>query len=102
MERQFILPLSATPSQRFKVQLAQQRCEIRVYQRDALVYLDLWKDNVPVRQGVLCRNLLPILDVPEEVFFGELFFVDTKGSNHPDYQEFSTRYRLYYAYEDDV
>lgn len=79
------IPLIAVPNQRLLVVLEEQDCTLKVYQRNERLYLDLYLDGVPLRQGAIC---LPRVDIPAHPypFQGRLYFVDTL--TEPDKQQF--------------
>ncbi|OYW21290.1 MAG: hypothetical protein B7Z52_01060 [Burkholderiales bacterium 12-64-5] len=90
----FGIPLIATPSQRLTVQLGQQSCVIAVRQRRTGLYLDLYVQNVAIVTGAAALNLVKIVREAYLGFTGDLFFVDTQGSNAPDFTGLGGRYVL--------
>lgn len=89
------IPLVATASQTLSVTLGGQFCKIAVYQKSTGVFLDLIVSDVAVNTGCICRDRVSIIRLAG--FIGELRFVDTQGTNDPDYTEFNTRYKLVYT-----
>ena len=91
-----ILPLSAVPSQTFSVQLNNQNCLINLYQKSTGLYFDLFINNSPVIQSMLCLNEVGLVRESYLGFVGQLVFVDTQGSSDPTYDGLGSRYLLTY------
>ena len=91
-----ILPLSAVPSQTFSVQLSNQNCLINLYQKNTGLYFDLFINNNPVIQSMLCLNEVGLVRESYLGFVGQLVFVDTQGSSDPTYDGLGSRYLLTY------
>lgn len=91
-----IVPLQALPSQQIQVQLANQTCQIKVYQQPQSLFMDLSVNNVLVIGGVICQNRNRIVRSLYLGFIGDLIFVDTQGSSDPYYTGLGSRYLLYY------
>lgn len=100
------ITLSASKSQQFSVTLDSVSCTIKVHQRTSGLYLDLWVGSTAVCLGVLCLNANKIVryDYLRSAtgFSGDLFFIDTQGSDAPEYSELGTRYLLYYVTNDEL
>jgi hypothetical protein len=62
------------------------------------MYCDLAVNGVPIWYGRLCLNLCGMNWYRYMGFTGQLLFVDTQGSNDPDYTGLGDRYQLVYAY----
>ena len=90
------IPLQATPAQSLKVKLADQNCEMRVYYRFGATYLDLTVGGVVVVTGAICRDRQSIIQIAQNVFAGQLLFVDMLGQSDPLYSGFGERWRLFY------
>lgn len=97
-----IIPLTATPNQQLSVVLAQQNCQISVYQKSTGLYLDLTVNNVPVVTTRLCLNGVPMVIQPYLGFVGELIFLDDQGANDPDYTGLGSRFFLVYLEVSDL
>ncbi|SPB14885.1 hypothetical protein NOV72_02116 [Caballeronia novacaledonica] len=65
--------------------LAQQSCGLAVYQKRTGLYLDLYVAGKLVMAGVLCRNHVYLVHETYLAFTGDLAFVDTAGSDDPQY-----------------
>lgn len=88
------IPISALPSQTLSITLNGQYCLISVYQKSTGVYLDLTVNAKPICSTAICRDRVGIVRLLG--FVGQLRFVDTQGTNDPDYTGFNTRYKLTY------
>ncbi|WP_017133253.1 hypothetical protein, partial [Pseudomonas agarici] len=71
-----VVPLSATPSQTFAAVLGGQNCTFRIYQKSTGMFLDLSIDQTKILTGVLCLNLVNIVQQEYLGFVGGLFFMD--------------------------
>ena len=63
---------------------------------------DLYVDDKPIFQGVLCLNCVYLVRYKYLGFSGDLVFVDSKGTADPYYDEIGTRFKLYYATSSEV
>lgn len=97
-----VVPLSAVPAQSLNVTLAGQNCSINVYQKGALVYLDLSVDGVPIVQGALCRDRVNLIRQKYLAFVGGLVICDTQGVSDPDYTGLGARFLLLYLEASDL
>lgn len=86
--------LSSLPAQSLYVQLGNQTCRLKVYQKMTGLYLDLDVDNVRVVSGALCRDRVWIVRDGYLGFTGDLAFVDGQGTSDPDYTGLADRYAL--------
>lgn len=64
--------------------------------------MDLSVNELPIVQGVLCLNNCLIVREPYLGFVGDLSFVDTQGTNDPDYTGLGGRYQLQYFEAQDM
>lgn len=88
------IQLSAVPAQKLYVQLGDQSCRLKVYQKMTGLYLDLDVDNVRIVSGALCRDRVWLVRDGYLGFTGDLSFVDTQGSADPDYTGLADRFQL--------
>lgn len=95
------IPIATTPAQTLTVILNGQDCDIKVYQRDSRVYLDLTSNGEEVFVGNICYDRQNILQSPTTAFLGGLYFMDTIGKYNPEWSGFGDRYILLYAYPDE-
>ncbi len=96
------IPISAVPSQTLKTVLGGQYCTINLYTLDTGLYLDLLVNSAPIVQGVLCLDEVLIVREAYLGFIGDLAFMDTQGSNDPDYTGLGGRYVLLYLEPSDL
>lgn len=89
-----LIPLTAVPIQTMTVQLGAQACRFVIRQRRTGLFVDLYIQDTAIFLGVkaLDRNKLVREDYLD--FAGELFFVDTQGTNDPDYMGLADRYQF--------
>jgi hypothetical protein len=93
---QAIIPLQAVPNQTLFVQLNGQDCQINVYDKQGIIYLDLYVSNTLIIGGVICQNLNPIVRSVYLGFDGDLAFIDNAGDEDPFYTGLGTRFSLTY------
>jgi hypothetical protein len=91
-----VVPLQSIPSQTVNVTLATQVCDIHVYQRSTGLYIDLGVADAPVIGGVIAHDRNRIVRSDYLGFIGDLAFVDTQGTQDPDYTGLDARYLLIY------
>lgn len=90
------IPLSAIPSQKIKVVLDDQDCEISVLMRGPNLYLDLTVDGVVIQQGAITLDFVSVIQIPSRYFSGTLAFIDTQGNAAPRYDGLGDRWQLCY------
>lgn len=96
------ISLQASKSQEVSVTLNNQSCKIKLHQRSTGFYMDLYVNDSPIMQGVICLNCNFMVRYKYLGFSGDLVFVDTKGANDPVWDEIGTRYQLYYLTADEI
>lgn len=97
-----IIPLTATPSQTLIVSLTGQICQIDVYQKFYGLFVDLYVAGSLIIGGVLSEDLNRIVRSVYLGFIGDLCFIDTQGSDDPEYTGLGDRYVLAYLEEADL
>lgn len=97
-----VIPLQAVPSQRMTVLLADQNCQINVYQKSTGLYLDLYINNEPVSTTVLCLDRVRLIRQQYKGFIGDLCFIDTWGRENPTYTGLGERFLLVYLEQEEV
>jgi len=90
------IPLNAVPNQALTTNLANQSCQIELYQLDAGLFCNLYINNAPIVVGVICQNLNRLVRSLYLGFAGDLVFYDTEGANDPYYSGLGARYQLIY------
>jgi len=91
-----IVPLVAVPSQTLTITLANQTCQIDVYQKSTGLFLNLSVNNELIIGGVVCENLNRIVRDLYLGFVGDLAFIDNQDSEDPVYTGLGTRFSLAY------
>ena len=97
-----VIPTTAVASQVLTVSLANQNCQIDIYQKLSAMYCDLYVDNELVIGGVICENLNRIVRSLYLGFAGDLVFNDTQGESDPYYTGLGTRYQLIYLEQSEL
>jgi hypothetical protein len=98
----FLIPLNSTPAQMLNVTLDNQACIINVYQKFYGIFCDLFVNNAPVIQGVLCLDRNYIVRSIYLGFTGDLAFYDTQGTSDPSWTGFGTRFAFLYLEATDL
>jgi hypothetical protein len=96
------IPLQATPNQTLTIVLGTQTCQLNVYQNPYGVFMDVFVNHGLIIGGVLCHNKNIIVRSGYLGFVGDLLFVDTQGTDDPDYTGFGTRFQLLYLEPADM
>lgn len=94
------IPTTANPNRTIKIILNEQECTLTLRQKGEHLYLDLTVDDTAVCRGAVCLNLVPIVQVAQNTFSGNLVFVDNESDTAPNYDGLNSRYFLVY-YSDD-
>lgn len=96
------VPLQAVPSQTVAVTLGGQACQLNIYSKLGILYLDVFVNNAVLMLGVQCQNGNRILRSLYLGFIGDLIFVDTQGSDDPAFGGLGSRFLLEYLEADDL
>lgn len=91
-----VVPLTPVPSQKLKVVLANQDCEISVLMRGTHLYLDLTVDGVVIQRGAILIDSVSAIQIPTRNFSGTLAILDTQGDDAPQYDGLGSRWQLCY------
>ena len=91
-----VIPVAQAPSQSFDIQLGSQNCTINIYQKSTGLFFDLFIDQLPIVQTVLCLNFVSLIREQYLGFIGQLAFVDTVSDSDPVYTGLGTQYLLIY------
>lgn len=89
------IPTQAVPSQQLQVVLANQNCQIAVYQKTQGMFVDLNSNGVDISIAVLARNAV-FLTCNYSGFQGNLILIDTQGASDPTYTGLGSRFQLVY------
>ena len=80
-----VVPLQPVASQAIELQLGGQDVTINVYQEAFGLFADVFLSGTAVVNGAVCENLNRIVRYAYLGFVGDLFFLDTQGTNDPGY-----------------
>jgi hypothetical protein len=94
------IPLQPVPIQTLAVTLARQPAQIAVRQNGDNIYFDLSVNGTYIVRTRICRDRQRLLlDVKYRGFKGDFAFVDTQGTNDPQFAGLGSRYLLAYLAE---
>lgn len=91
-----LIPLQPVPDQTLQAYLGGQNITLRIYQRRYGLFVDLYKDNALVREGMEGRNLVKLVRDAYLGVTGNLYFHDTQGDQDPSYTGLGSRFVLIY------
>jgi hypothetical protein len=97
-----VIPVQAVPNQTFSILLANQSCQIAIYQKSTGLFFDLTVNNVPILIGEICQNLNTLVKAAYLGFVGNFWFADTQGSSDPVYTGLGSRFILEYIEASDL
>lgn len=97
-----IVPLTAVASQKVTISLANQTCQLFVYQKSTGLFMDVEVSNSLIIGGVLCEDRNRIVRDLYLGFIGDFSFIDTQGTQDPDYTGLGERYVLAYLETTDL
>jgi hypothetical protein len=97
-----IIPVQAIAAQNFSVTLNGQDCLINIYQKSTGMYFDLTLNGTLIVSTFICLDRVFLVRYPYLGFIGNLSFVDTQGTNDPQYQGLGTRYIFVYFLPSDI
>lgn len=94
---QYVIPISQVSRQTLSVTLGSQSCQITVYANPSWgVFVSVLVGGTPIVYSSLARDRVGIVRYAWTGFSGELMFVDTQGTDDPDYTSFNDRWLLIY------
>jgi len=111
-----VIPLSAVASQTLQFVAGGQNCQMSVYTNDGFDYndpslsteqkyiaIDFAYNGIPVTNTQNCLILTRLLKNRQYLgFVGDFMFVDTQGSDEPQYAGLGTRWLLLYLEASDL
>lgn len=97
-----IVPLEPIASQEVTILLGGQTCQIKVYQKEFGLFVDVSVNNALIIGGVMAQNLNRIVRSLYLGFIGDLAFIDGQGSSDPDYTGLGDRFRLAYLEPSEI
>lgn len=89
-----LIPLVATPNQTLSVQLGGVNYQLQIAQKTTGVFMSLSQAGTHIVDSVICRDRVKLVREAYLGFSGDLCFIDTQGTNDPDYKGFGSRYVL--------
>ncbi|MBV1833082.1 phage baseplate plug family protein [Novacetimonas pomaceti] len=93
----YVVPISPISRQSVSVSLGQQSCQVTIDARPDLgVFVSVWVGTVPVVLSSLARDRVGLVRYAYTGFVGELKFMDTQGTDDPDFTGFGDRWILVY------
>lgn len=95
------IPMQKLPNQTLSIVLDGQNCVINLRQNGDRMYSTLTANDMKVCSGHACLNAEPIPVWGTARFSGKLFFVDTKGKEHPTYEGLGDRFELLYVTDEE-
>jgi hypothetical protein len=94
------IPLQTVPNQTLAVTLVRQAAQIALRQNGLNLYFDLLFGGNYIVRTKICRDRQRLLSSAQYLgFSGDFVFVDTQGTNEPDYTglgDATARYQLIY------
>ncbi len=96
------IPLQQVPSQTLRVTLSGQSCQINLYTLDTGLYLDLLVNGTAILTAAICEDRNLIVREAYLGFIGDLAFMDTQGSEDPQYSGLGERWVLLYLSPADL
>jgi hypothetical protein len=96
------IPLQPVPSQTVQTVLSGQQCSLSVYVKAQCMFLDLALSGSPIAYAVQVKNLVSLVPTAYLGFSGWLLFLDTQGSDDPQYSGLGSRWILLYLDAKDV
>lgn len=102
-----IVPLQPVPNQTLQIVLANQSCQINVYQAPAGIFMDVLVNDEAIISGVICQNLNRIVRSLYLGFSGDFVFQDLQpdpvlGPQDPFSSGLGSRFQLVYLAAADL
>lgn len=91
-----IIPLTAGQNQKLNVFLNNQQCTIKIVQKNTGLFFDLYVNGLAIKTGVICLNLVNLIEEDYLGFVGRIRFSDLQGSSDPVSDGLGIRYQLQY------
>lgn len=96
------IALQPVPSQQSQVVLDGQQCQIAVYVKTQCMFFDITVNGNPLAYAVQAKNLVSLVPTSYLGFSGWLSFLDTQGTENPQYSGLGTRWILLYLDAEDL
>lgn len=96
------IPLKQVPNQTIRTTLGGQSCQINIYTLSVGIYLDLLVNGAAILTGAICEDRNLIVREAYLGFVGDLAFMDTQGTEDPQYTGLGERWVLLYLSPADL
>lgn len=96
------VPIQPVNNQTLTIQLANQNCQLNIYQKFYGLFIDVYVNNTLIVGGAICENLNRIIHDAYLGFVGDFTFVDTQGSDDPVASGLGSRFLLVYLEATDI
>jgi hypothetical protein len=96
------IPIQPIPSQVTSAVLANQNCQLSLYQKSTGFFFDLIVNDRAVVTTRIVKNGLPLVRHQYLGFIGDLMVLDMQGDNDPEYKGLGSRYVLFYIEANDL
>lgn len=96
-----VIPVGAVAYQSLRVSLSGHAVRLTLQQRGTGLYAAVWVDGMAVLAGALCQDRTWLVRHNACALPGDMGFVDTQGTQDPDYTGLGSRFMLVYAERDN-
>jgi hypothetical protein len=98
-----IIPLQPVPNQTTQTVLANQNCQLNVYQTPFGLFMDVRVNDAPIVLGVICQDMNRIVRDLYFGFIGDFTFKDMQGLGaDPTFDGLGSRFLLLYLTETEA
>lgn len=98
-----IINIASIDNQYFSSQLGDDYYQFRLQDKGtAGVFLDVYRQEIPLIMGVLCLDRVRIVRSAYKRFPGDLMFFDKDGFDNPQFTYFNTRFFLAHLTIDEL
>lgn len=91
-----VVPAQAIPNQQLAVGLNGQAVQLNIYQFSVGLFMDVYVGGTLVIAGVICQNLNRIVRSAYLGVVGDFAWLDTQGTEDPNFTGIGTRWLLLY------
>ncbi len=96
------IPLQQVPNQSFTAVLGGQQCRITLTTLSTGLFLSLWVNGAPIKVFQQCVDRCLLIRLSYLGFVGDLAFMDTQGTEDPEYSGLGERWVLFYVSPGDL
>jgi len=94
---QYLIQVSAVPSQKINVVLDGQNCSLFLREMDGKQYLSLSIDGEAVFSNAMVCDRIPLKKYHYLPLKGDIASADQQGTSDPDWRQWNTRFLLVYS-----